>query len=1339
MSTTSEVNSPAWWEHYFRADWEGHGGREQTRVFTETAIRGLDAEELLWLGQPGRSLCDWGCAMGDGVAALAQRFAAAQVCGLDSTEAAIRAARQHYPQWRFATTFEELLEPVARFDALLCSNCLEHFDAPAEVALAQLQRVSDLYLVLVPHKEFPLSSTHKRTWDEHTLPTRLGDFTRLYAKVLPVDSQVWPGGEQLLLVYGSPTYVAQRSRLSALAQEQAKWDRIYADMPLVDVSEDDVVTAFNDELLQVMQPLLPPGATVLEAGCGGGAQSLTLAQRGGYQVSLLDFSAQALDYARRLFAQHGQPVQTIEADAFARGQAEYDMVFNAGVLEHYDFSEQVRFVQGMASRSRRYVMVLVPNRACYWYWVWRLQKAAAGQWPYGKEVPLVDMQAVFESAGLQYLGQAFVGRRWSESFVQGLEGLSDELRDLILQAQRGDIVPGHTQGYLLAALGTVDKDMLLPASELWQGSGVTELRVQADQTALLADAVANAVAAQVAVRRSELDAQSAHAQTRQHQQAAAAVRTERDEAVRLAHEHLSKVMLREAEARQEAAQAVRLAQTNADAAAQSRADRDKAVREAQQQLESLRQQSAFALAQQQQHTELAQAHLGFSQRHVQDLEASLALMRGSLSWRITMPMRFLARMFRHGWQAQDQARLRAFAKRAFWRLPLPRGLQNTLRNWGVRWLGEVPRPATVDLTGIAMPNASAAGAVPMPAAPDGVADYFFWGVIDWHLRFQRPQHLAKGLAGLGRRVFYVSSELRAAREPGYTLEPLDSTGLLVQVHFQVRSPVAIYGQLPTPDLLADLRSAAGALLRDAQVGHSVQVVQHPFWTDVATVIPNSRCAYDCMDHHAGFDNTATAIVQAERRLIEVSEDVIVTSQWLHDEIAPLGRPTHLVRNGCEYAHFAQRPPTVYADPRGRRIIGYYGAIAPWMDIELVRAVARAHPDAVVLMIGADTTQAQQQLADESNIEWLGELPYTQLPFYTHAFDVALLPFQIIPLTLATNPVKVYEYLSAGLAVVCTELPETLAFAEVAWVRRDRRDFVQAVSAALAAPRTSESVQQRQAFAAANTWAQRVGQLTSIFEPDRAQQRARISVVVVTYNNIELTKACLASLEHSSPLEPLEVVVIDNASTDGTPELLMLWQTQGPGRQVVLNTDNRGFAAANNQGLKLCTGEFLCLLNNDTYVTPGWATSLRRFLETHPDIGLAGPVTNNIGNEARIPIAYSDMDQMLLAAREFTTRHLGEYMQIRAAAFFCAMWPRRIMDRVGLLDEAYGLGFFEDDDYCMAVQKTGAAVACCDHVFVHHHLSASFNKLPSPQRQALMDRNRALYESKWGKWEPHAYR
>jgi GT2 family glycosyltransferase len=84
-------------------------------------------------------------------------------------------------------------------------------------------------------------------------------------------------------------------------------------------------------------------------------------------------------------------------------------------------------------------------------------------------------------------------------------------------------------------------------------------------------------------------------------------------------------------------------------------------------------------------------------------------------------------------------------------------------------------------------------------------------------------------------------------------------------------------------------------------------------------------------------------------------------------------------------------------------------------------------------------------------------------------------------------------------------------------------------------------------------------------------------------------------------------------------------------------------------------------------------------------------------------------------------------------------PRDVYQSIGPLDENFGTGFFEDDDYCQRVRQLERRIVCAEDVFVHHELSASFSKMPSKERQELFDRNKTYYESKWGPWQRHAYR
>jgi GT2 family glycosyltransferase len=163
-----------------------------------------------------------------------------------------------------------------------------------------------------------------------------------------------------------------------------------------------------------------------------------------------------------------------------------------------------------------------------------------------------------------------------------------------------------------------------------------------------------------------------------------------------------------------------------------------------------------------------------------------------------------------------------------------------------------------------------------------------------------------------------------------------------------------------------------------------------------------------------------------------------------------------------------------------------------------------------------------------------------------------------------------------------------------------------------------------------------------------------------------------------------------------------------------------------------------MLNNDTQVTSGWLQTLINHLRSDKSIGMIGPVTNNIGNEACIKIRYQNAAKMHHKSRKYSLDHMGELLPIRTLAFFCVMLPRSVYEIVGPLDEAFGRGFFEDDDYCRRIDKAGLRLVCAEDVFIHHELSASFNKL-GKERQALLEKNRKIYEAKWGPWIPHRRR
>ena len=248
---------------------------------------------------------------------------------------------------------------------------------------------------------------------------------------------------------------------------------------------------------------------------------------------------------------------------------------------------------------------------------------------------------------------------------------------------------------------------------------------------------------------------------------------------------------------------------------------------------------------------------------------------------------------------------------------------------------------------------------------------------------------------------------------------------------------------------------------------------------------------------------------------------------------------------------------------------------------------------------------------------------------------------------------------------------------------------------------------------------------------------RASVVILTHDNLVFSRMCLASVLENTEYPNYEVIVVDNASSDGTVEELKRLAGSIPFVKMILNDHNAGFGPGNNQGLAAATGEIFVLLNNDTVVPRGWLTRLARHLDD-PAIGLIGPATNRSCNEAQIDIPYQTYGEFQAVARSQGERHDGERLPIRMPMMFCVAFRRDTYERLGPLDERYEVGMFEDEDYALRAKAAGLHVAWTPEVYIHHAYHASIGKLlPTGEYMRLVKLNQGRFEEKWGIcWERH---
>jgi GT2 family glycosyltransferase len=250
----------------------------------------------------------------------------------------------------------------------------------------------------------------------------------------------------------------------------------------------------------------------------------------------------------------------------------------------------------------------------------------------------------------------------------------------------------------------------------------------------------------------------------------------------------------------------------------------------------------------------------------------------------------------------------------------------------------------------------------------------------------------------------------------------------------------------------------------------------------------------------------------------------------------------------------------------------------------------------------------------------------------------------------------------------------------------------------------------------------------------------ISVVVVSYDGLPFNRLCLETVLAHSGEDDLELIVVDNGSTDGTPEYLTRLGAADARVRILLNGRNTGFSAACNQGLGLAGGEHLVLLNNDTMVPPGWLPRLVAHLR-NPEVGLVGPVTNRIGNEAEIETDYRRWGEFLDFAARRAHEFAGNWIELRSPAMFCLALRRETFVRLGPLDERYEVGLLEDDDYADRARAAGYQQRCVEDVVVHHFGEASFGQLVADGKYGrILRANQARYAEKWGReWQPYGRR
>ena len=204
----------------------------------------------------------------------------------------------------------------------------------------------------------------------------------------------------------------------------------------------------------------------------------------------------------------------------------------------------------------------------------------------------------------------------------------------------------------------------------------------------------------------------------------------------------------------------------------------------------------------------------------------------------------------------------------------------------------------------------------------------------------------------------------------------------------------------------------------------------PASAPVSGTLGEDFVVYHCVDEFSAFEDTnGRHIAELEKQLLLKSDLVITSAERLRENKSKVNAATVLVRHGVDFEHFVKAcdPATVVPEEIAKLpkpVIGFFGLVAHWVDLDVFEAVAKAHPEGSVVIIGKVAPDVDpSRLKALPNVHLLGRKKYEELPGYCKGFDVSLNPFKWNELTLNANPLKVREYLAAGVPCVSTPLPE----------------------------------------------------------------------------------------------------------------------------------------------------------------------------------------------------------------------------------------------------------------------------------------------------------------------------
>ena len=378
---------------------------------------------------------------------------------------------------------------------------------------------------------------------------------------------------------------------------------------------------------------------------------------------------------------------------------------------------------------------------------------------------------------------------------------------------------------------------------------------------------------------------------------------------------------------------------------------------------------------------------------------------------------------------------------------------------------------------------------------------------------------------------------------------------------------------------------------------------------------------------------------------------------------------------------------------GEKTLIYYGSLwGSWFDWDLIKKLALKHPEYSFNMIGDTQNILDLMKTLPKNIYFLGLKKQADLPAYLKYSDYAMIPFKIDEIGEYVSPLKIFEYISMGKRVLCTKLPDIEGYPNT-FLGNTAEEWEKYIEQDIAVDKISASE-----FILNNNWFSRVISLIEEVYPQNVKKcpdeyYKNISIVVLNHNNLNVIGKCIDSLLMFNERYRYEIIVVDNASSDGSYEYL---EKRYKGKINLVKNKKNGCSSGRNLGVKNAKGQFILFLDSDQWVMNEY------FLDSYFDVLKQ---KKNVGLIGWAAGWFNDQSESYRVVDSYPNRYMYPNALARSDIGYLGaggmLISKKLFAKIKGFDVHYDPTCYEDTDLSLKVRNAGYEIYYCPYLGVMH--------------------------------------